>query len=233
MTPENRIPELDLFRGACILGMIAIHLVYDLSELYPVLSVLPPAFLLLKDWGGSIFFLLSGVSATLGYHPLKRGSVVLLCAALVSAVTAAVGMPVRFGVLHALGCCMLLWIFFRSLPQKILLFLALVFIALGSVFADFTVFPAFLYPLGLTAADFSSADFFPLFPFLGYFLAGACFGKSFYHSRRSLFPALSFSGKVSRVFRFCGRHSLLLYLLHQPVLLGAIEAALFLRRKFP
>ena len=233
MTPENRIPELDLFRGFCILGMIAVHLIYDLTELYPVFGTLPPVFFLLKDWGGSVFFLLSGICATLGHHPLKRGSVVLLCAALIHGITVAVGMPVRFGVLHALGSCMLLWVFFRRLPQKHLLYLAVLFLALGAVMKDFTVFSPFLYPLGLTSADFFSADFFPLFPFLGYFLAGACFGRAYYPARRSLLPGLSFSGTASRIFRFCGRHSLLLYLLHQPVLLGTIEAVLFLRRRFP
>ena len=48
MTPENRIPELDLTRGFCILGMIAVHLIYDLTELYPVFAAYPPLFLIIK-----------------------------------------------------------------------------------------------------------------------------------------------------------------------------------------
>lgn len=232
MTPENRIPELDFFRGFCILGMIAVHLVYDLTEIYPVFRMpYPPFFLLIKDGGGILFFLLSGISVTLGHSCLRRGAVVLGCAALVSTVTVMTGMPVRFGVLHALGCCMILWLFFQKIPRNVLPYLALLIIALGAVFEAFTVSSPFLYPVGLTAADFTSADFFPLFPYLGYFLAGACLGQRYYPTRRSLLPMLSFSGKASRIFRFCGRHSLLLYLLHQPVLLGAIEAALFLRRE--
>ena len=233
MTPENRIPELDFFRGFCILAMIAVHFIYDLTEIYRIFPSYPSAVLFLKNWGAVAFFLLSGICATLGRSSLRRGLAVLSCGALVSAVTVAAGSPVRFGVLHCLGSCMLLWVWFRKLPQTALLCLALASIATGAVFERFPVSVPFLYPLGLISSDFSSADFFPLFPYFGFFLAGACLGHRFYTARRSLLPRLSFTGNASRVFQFCGRHSLLLYLLHQPVLLASIEAALFLRRKFP
>jgi len=233
LTPENRIPELDFFRGFCILAMIAVHLIYDLTEIYRIFPSYPPAVLFLKDWGAIAFFMLSAICATLGRSSLRRGLTVLSCAVLVSAVTGAAGSPVRFGVLHCLGSCMVLWVWFRKLPQTMLLYLALASVAAGAVFERLAVSVPFLYPLGLISSDFSSADFFPLFPYFGYFLAGTCFGRRFYTSRRSLLPMLPFTGKVSRVFRFCGRHALSLYLLHQPFLLSAIEAVLFLRRKLP
>ena len=31
---KKRIWELDAFRGLCLLGMVLIHLIYDLTELY-------------------------------------------------------------------------------------------------------------------------------------------------------------------------------------------------------
>ena len=62
--PEKRIPELDAARGFCILCMVAVHLVYDLTELYPVLRwEYPPFFLLIKNWGGIVFFLIAGISS--------------------------------------------------------------------------------------------------------------------------------------------------------------------------
>ena len=228
MTPENRIPELDLMRGLCILAMIAVHFIYNLTALYPVFQRLSPAYLFLKEQGGAVFFLISGISATLGSHPLKRGLLVSGCGILVSAVTAAVGMPVRFGVLSCLGVCMLLWTFFRTLPARRLILSSAAFLLLGAVFSRRFVSAPFLYPLGLCRPDFQSADYFPLFPFAGFFLAGSCLGRRLYPVRRSLLPRVSFSSPLSRFLRLCGRKSLLLYLAHQPVLIIAIETAIFI-----
>ena len=226
MMPENRIRELDAARGFCILAMVAVHLIYDLTELYPVLNwQYPPLFLLLKDGGSIVFFLISGISATLGRRYLRRGLVVLGCGLLVSAVTIIAGfMPIRFGVLHCLGLCMLLWALFKSASQRVLWCFCAVFTALGWCFSRITIAATWLYPLGLTSRGFQSADYFPLLPYLGYFLAGAALGKQFYPSRKSLFPKLP---RLSFLCR-CGRHSLFIYLIHQPVLIFLIEAATFI-----
>lgn len=228
MTPKNRICELDAARGFCILAMVAVHLVYDLTELYPVFHIAnPSAFLLVKEQGGIIFFLISGVSVTLGHRHLRRGLIVLGCAGAVSAVTALSGaLPIRFGVLHCLGLCMLLWPVFQKLSRKELFFAAAAFWAMGAIFPDYSVTPPFLYPLGLAAPDFVSADYFPLLPYLGYFLLGSCAGRRFYADGQRLFPRFSAQRPFSRFLCFCGRHSLFIYLIHQPVLILAIEAAL-------
>ena len=212
--------------------MVAVHFVYDLTELYALLAPPPAAFYTLKNSGGAVFFLLSGISATLGQRHLRRALTVLLCAAAVSAVTAAASVPVRFGVLHALGCCMLLWLLFRNRPQKELVFSALLFLSLGALFRDFSVPAPYLYPLGLLSAGFESADFFPLFPYFGFFLAGAFLGRILYSARRSLLPAFPFTAPLPRFLQLCGRRSLSIYLLHQPVLILVTEGVLFLRRSF-
>lgn len=229
MTPENRIPELDFARGFCILGMIAVHLVYDLTELYFILPAYPPFFLLIKNWGGTAFFLISGICVTLGRRHLRRGSITFLCGCLVSAVTALIGfLPVRFGVLQSLGSCMLCWEYFKASTAKALLGVGLVFAAAGWLFQQITVSAPFLYPFGLTCAGFESGDYFPLFPYLGYFLLGAWLGKTCYRSRRSLLPHVAFSARISRFLCFCGRHTLFLYLIHQPLLILLIESAVFI-----
>ena len=67
--------------------MVFVHLIYDLTALF---GVVPwgnaPGFLILKNWGGTVFFLLSGLCATLGSRELKRGCLVFGCGMLVSAV---------------------------------------------------------------------------------------------------------------------------------------------------
>ena len=228
MKPEKRIPELDAARGICVLGMVAVHLVYDLTELYPVLRwEYPPVFLLLKNWGGIAFFLISGIAVTLGRRHLRRGLIVFGCALLVSVAVKLIGaMPIRFGVLHSLGLCMLLWELFKRADIRFLAAAGILFAVLGLSFDHITVTADWLYPLGLTAATFQSADYFPLVPHFGYFLLGACLGKRLYAQRRSLFAKTDFTKPVWRFFCLCGRHSLCIYLIHQPLLILLIEAAL-------
>ena len=208
--------------------MVAVHLVYDLTELYPVINwTYPPFFLLLKEQGGIIFFLISGISATLGRCHLRRGMLVLGCAVLVSAATVLTGaMPIRFGVLHCLGLCMLLWELFRKSSTALLCACGTAIATAGFLFEKISVSTPYLYPLGLTAPDFMSADYFPLLPFFGFFLLGAALGRRLYPVKKSLFPRFP-RNPIFRFFCACGRHSLWIYLLHQPILLFLIETAIY------
>ena len=80
-------------------------------------------------------------------------------------------------------------------------------------------------PLGFAPYGFTSSDYFPLLPNFGYFLLGAVVGKRAYAGRKSLFPRET---PPLGLFRWMGRHSLMIYLLHQPVLAAivAVMAAL-------
>ena len=72
---------------------------------------------------------------------------------------------------------------------------------------------------GFAYYGFASSDYFPLMPNLGYFLLGAALGRRLYPRKESRFPV----EKVPAPFLcWCGRHSLLIYLLHQPVLAAAV-----------
>lgn len=207
--------------------MVLVHLIYDLTQIY---NILPwgntPLFLLIKNYGTVAFFLLSGICATLGTRELKRGTLVFGCGLLVSAVTALFSpqTPIRFGVLHCLGLCMLLWHPLKKQPTPLLAAGGAVMALLGLGFTGLHVKNPCLYPLGLTTRDFYSADFFPLLPFLGFFLLGAALGRRLYRQRRSLLPRADIRNPMIRFLLLCGRHSLVIYLLHQPVLMLAIEA---------
>ena len=85
---KKRIWELDAFRGICVLGMVLVHLVYDLVDLYHLIPwKYPDFFLFVKDWGGVTFLMISGISATLGSHSVRRGLMVLACSLVVSGAT--------------------------------------------------------------------------------------------------------------------------------------------------
>ena len=227
---KNRIWELDVFRGVCILGMVVVHAVYDITELYRLAQWnLPEAFLFVQQWGGILFLLLSGICATLGRRSVRRGIAVFCCGLLVNAVTAGMYLLdfagkeilIYFGVLHCLGLCMILWPLFKKLPWPALAVLGAVFVGLGFWF--FRLPPVtckLLMPLGLPWSGFQSSDYFPVFPYLGFFLLGAVLGKTLYRKQKTLFPRVREDAPVLRFFRMCGKYSLQIYLLHQPVLSG-------------
>lgn len=228
---KTRIWELDALRGVCILAVVAVHLIFDLVELYGVLAWEYPAlFVFLRDWGGVLFVLLSGICATLGTHSVRRGAVVLCCGLLISAVTRGMyareladdSIVIRFGVLHCLGICMMLWHFCKGLSVKLLTVAGALLTAAGLYLMRVTVSVPYLYPLGLTTPAFWSADYFPLLPYFGFFLLGASLGRTLYREKRTLLPNFPAENPIVRFFRFCGRHSLIIYLLHQPLLALAL-----------
>ena len=218
---KHRIWELDAIRGLCILAMVAVHLVFDLQ--------IPtgPVFDFVQRWGGVLFFLLSGLCATLGRNAPKRGAVVLGAGLLCTAVTWVMCrlqllpdyMVIRFGVLHCLGLCMLLWPVFLHFPAWTLAVLGAALAALGIYLTEWIIvdFSGFAW-LGLLYPGYSSADYFPLLPYLGFFLLGAWLGRALYREKKSLLPHWG-NNWFFRALQWCGRHSLILYLLHQPVLM--------------
>lgn len=224
---QSRIWELDALRGISILCVIGLHLLFDLQVFIGLPLLQHPLIQLINAAAGISFVTLSGLCVTLGKRPARRGLVVLGWAMAITIVTwvmAKLGVMdenliIRFGVLHLLGVCMLLWPLFRSLPTWFFLVGSLVIIPLGTAAASIQTEIPWLFPLGLRTARFSSGDYFPLAPYLGWFFLGVFLGRTLYRNKQSLLPDFPCS---FRFFRWCGRHSLLLYLIHQPILYGII-----------
>ncbi len=227
---KNRIWELDAFRGICIIGVVAVHFVYDLTVLFRLIAVeMPLWFQFVQKWGGVLFLLLSGICATLGKRSVRRGLTVFAGGVIISLVTygmyklnfADVSILIYFGVLHCLGTCMILWPLFKKLPWWALLTIGAVFVAFG-FYLDTLPGPdhGWFIPFGVLQKDMATSDYFPLFPNLGFFLLGGAVGKTLYRNKETLFPKVSPKNILVRFFTFCGRQSLWIYLLHQPVLSG-------------
>ena len=224
---KERIGELDALRGFCILFMIVIHLIFDLTVLKGYTFPVPKILILLGSYGHILFLLLSGVCVTLGRHCRQRGLIVLGAGLLVSYATLfgelILGMEeirIWFGILHLLGVSMLLYPLFEKLHPSLLAVVGTVIILVGKWFESLTVPASFLFPLGLCGEGiYTGSDFFPIFPNLGWFLLGAVIGKTLYKEKRSLFPVVSFEKGILRFLCLCGRNSLVIYLLHQPALL--------------
>ena len=230
---KKRIWELDAARGICILGMIAVHFIFDLTQLYRLVAwQLPTAFSFVQSWGGVLFLLISGICVTLGSRSIRRGCIVFSCGMLCTAVTAGMyylgladkGMLIYFGILHCLGICMLLWPLIKNLPTWALTAAGIAVTVTGlwldtNVRVDFS----WLIPLGIMPQGFVTADYFPLLPYAGFFLLGTVLGRLLYRKKQSLLPGINSQNAFLRFLQWTGRHSLLIYLLHQPVLTALFE----------
>lgn len=210
--------------------MVIVHLIYDLVELYRLVEWEYPAFFVfVKQWGGVLFLLISGISITLGSRCIRRGLLVFACGILCSLVTYGMyrlgfggqGLIIYFGVLHCLGVCMLLWPVFRRFPAWLLALTGVILVAGGLYIAAIPGIPfPWLMPLGLRWEGFLSSDYFPLLPNLGFFLLGSALGRTLYRNKTSLLPRINTKNPVIAFLSLCGKHSLWIYLLHQPLLSG-------------
>ena len=235
---RERIWELDALRGFCILCVIFVHFMFDLVYFLGKQVDFPPLYTFIQQYGGAIFVILSGCCATLGSRSFRRGALVFGCGMLITLVTwgmyrlgmAASDVVVKFGVLHLLGVCMMLYPLLKKLPTAAVGVLAVVLIAAGYVLQGMVFAVKWLFPLGFVYPGFTSSDYFPIFPQLGWFLLGILFGRTVYREKKTKLPGTAQDFFLIRFFRWCGRQSLWIYLLHQPIVYGLIELVSMLRK---
>ena len=241
-TPASRYALLDELRGLDLISMMLFHVCWDLVFLFDV-NMRWYAGTPGRLWQQAIcwvFILLSGFCAPFGRHMLRRGITVFAAGALVTAATL-VFMPegrVIFGVLTFLGTAMLLTgvlepVLKRTPPLVGLAASAVLFVLCSPVSSGRVgigswqvLLPQSLYANYFTAFFgfypdwFYSADYFGLLPWLFLFWAGYYLHKAV--GRRRMEPLRR---PVCPPLGWMGRHSLLLYLLHQPVIYGVLSAA--------
>lgn len=228
-TKKVRIWELDAFRGICILGVIAVHTIYDITEIFGV-SLDIPLYKFLKDNGALLFIVLSGICVTLGSKSARRGALVLglgLCISLVMAVLTYIDPysfgNVYFGILHLLGVSMLIYPLFKRLPPWALAAIGIMCVMVGFYLDGIStkgITPLVVF--GVESESFFAVDHFPIFPNLGWFLIGAFLGKTVYKRKESLLPRFPGDNVICRFFMLCGRQSLWIYVLHQPIVFGIL-----------
>lgn len=238
MKKKERIWELDALRGFCILCVIFIHFMFDLVYFAGLPVTFHPVYLFIQNYGGAIFVILSGLCATLGSRSFRRGLLVFGCGMLITLVTwvmVKLGMAtddviVRFGVLHLLGVCMMLYPLYKKLPTVPLAFLGLALVILGYTVTNTIVETHLLFPFGFVYPGFASGDYFPILPQLGWFMLGSVLGRTLYREKKTLLPGKAKDFFLIRFFCFCGRQSLWIYLAHQPIVYGLLELVLLLKK---
>jgi len=217
----NRIWELDFLRGIALLLMIYFHIIYDLKDMwdYPV-SYSSGINFYIGKLSAILFIVISGISCSLSRNNLKRGLKVFGIAMVITVVSHLYGSEfgIKFGILHFLGICMILYPLFGRLKWYLLVLMGTASIILGLFLNNISVSFDYLFPIGITSPNFSSSDYYPLLPWIGAFLYGNALAKLLYPKKTSLF---SFTIKPN-IISWLGRHTLLIYILHQPVIIAVV-----------
>ena len=214
--PSPRNWLLDGLRSFAILLMVYYHLLYDLEILYGIpTGIFQGYWPMVRIFGATLFIFLAGYSITLSRNPIRNACKVLFFACLVSVGTL-IFFPddfVRFGILHLLGFGMLVSPFFKSPRVNILIGVALFFLSYLPL-----NYPAWALPISGGEQYFSMMDYYPLIPWLGYFFLGLASGQ------RKYFAAYDqpVTNSMLKLLLLPGRYSLIVYLVHQLVILAIL-----------
>ena len=109
----------------------------------------------------------------------------------------------------------------------------MIFIGAGLYLSLFTFnFNEFLW-LGFVPQNLQTLDYFPLLPWLGVMSLGIFMGGLFYQNYNRSFNIPDISQfSIVKLFNFLGKHSLLIYIIHQPILLLFLYLSGFLNISF-
>jgi uncharacterized membrane protein len=237
---QLRFWEIDLLRGIAIIMMVLYHLLYNLHYFAQYnINVYSGFWMYFARVTATMFIFLVGVSLSVSFSRTKkihkggnklfikyfrRGFKVFSWGLIITLVTRIFlgNAFVIFGILHLIGISIILAYPFLKLRFWNLL-IGFLCIFLGAYLKGFSFGFYWLSWLGFRPAQFYSVDYFPLLPWFGVVLIGIFFGNSLYsdNSRRfQLVDLSSFSG--IKAFCFLGKHSLLIYLLHQPLIIAVL-----------
>lgn len=221
-TAGQRFWEIDIFRGLALVLMIIYHLLYDLNEFYSVdIAYYEAPYYYIGKTAAVLFILVAGVSAAFSRNNTIRGLKLVAWGLVIFLVMYVVvpGSNIVFGILQFLGVCLLIYPVFKNISPYILAAAGTAIILAGEFTYRLTVSHNWFVPLGFGGPDFYSVDYFPLVPWLGVFLWGVAIKKTVYrHNKGYIEEANRYLKPLAAV----GRHTLVVYLLHQPLLMATL-----------
>ena len=227
-----RIHLLDVLRGGLVLAMVIYHFFWDLGyfkfiDLKNIIQGLP---LLLAQCIGAGFIIVSGISfklASLSYNFrakfLKRLGVLLLICLLITLITVLLDGTsyIFFGIIHLMVACSLIGYLLSRIKHNYLLFVIFILSLTPSIGKIKYDLPNYLSWLGVSQEVPITNDFYPLFPWVSFYL----FGLWVYQPIRSYITDQNKSSHINyykfsiiyKGLQFLGRTSLTIYILHQPI----------------
>lgn len=234
----ERFWEVDFLRGAAVLLMVLFNWSYALRFL-DIVSVV--SFENYFYWeifplliAGSFMFI-AGISLSLSWNRFKekdptsrekwkkygvRGAKIFTLGLGITLVTW-LTFPenfVFFGILHLIGAVVLLSPLVIDSPRKSFLLAAVILSASFLIHLDSS--SIFLSSIGLSAPGMRTFDYFPFVPWASVVFMGNSVGHYLYPNHRRRYPISrpETLGNLIKLGEYLGRNSLVIYLLHQPVL---------------
>lgn len=236
---KGRLVAVDLARTVALCGMAVFHFTFDLE----MFGHLPQGTTVTGGWAvfarvvaGSFLFL-AGVSLILAHGEgvrwpsfWRRFARIVAAAALVSGATL-VALPqafIFFGILHAVAFGSLMGVLLIRLPWPVLLGLAGAVLWVNEVVALEALNPRWLVWTGLGERFPLTMDFVPVFPWMAAVLGGMAAARL--AGRMGIWARMGSGGPLAQRLSWPGRHSLAIYLLHQPILIALVWAGTQLLR---
>ncbi len=237
---RRRIYLMDELRGFAVFCMIFYHGFYTVGYIFNIdLGTLFFRFFMpAEPFYAGLFMFISGIACNLSHSNLKRGLKLLALAVGVSLATYLVipDQVIVFGILHFLSVCMILSGLLMPLIDRFgfswtqvaacaALYLFTMNVERGFLgpggpltlkLPDALYRTDWLAPFGMYSQTFRSSDYFSLLPWVFVFFAGVFVGKL---AKDGRFPEFMYKPRVP-AFSWMGRHALILYLAHQPVIYG-------------
>lgn len=224
---------VDAARGLAVVAMAIYHFSWDLRY-FGYITVDVTQEIGWKIFARSIagsFLLLVGVSLVLASRNginvrrfLRRLGMIAAGAAAITLVTYLV-MPdefIFFGILHNIVVTSALGLIFVEAPIALVLVAAIISFVLPHLVSGWVFDSPALIWLGLGSVLPRTNDFVPVFPWLGVVLAGIALARLAPLAKAQRLPLTALSERAPWPVLWIGRHSLLVYLLHQPVLFSLV-----------
>lgn len=237
METKHRFIELDIIRGITIIAMIFLHLLWDLDffQVYPLDNGI---YQINKIVAFSFLFIVGiCLSITNGRktpcQQLKRGLWIFDVGMGLTVITLVFmpDKPILFGVLHCIGLSIILSIPFLYIKKHIVYICAMAGTAItatglliGSIITENPTILQLI--IGMHQSDLwkHTIDYFPLLPWFGIVLFGIVIGSVLYKDGKRQFKIPQFiQNKSPAMVSYLGRHSLTVYLAHQPILIIIIK----------
>lgn len=236
---KSRIHLLDELRGLAVFCMIFYHAFFTVGHFFNAAWAisLMQFFMPAEPYFAGLFIAISGMACNLSHSNLERGVKLGIVALGVTLATYffTPNEIINFGILHMLSVCMILYgligKYLKVLPIwagmlfNILLFIFTLHIQKGTMGIPF-VFTwnvpqtwyttKVLFMFGLPNKEFLSSDYFPLIPWLFLFFTGTFFGRLIPQKK---FPKWTAKKHIPPL-AFIGRHALIIYIFHQPIIFG-------------
>ncbi len=239
----GRVIWVDAARGVAVVLMLFYHFFFDMDYFRVMhIGIDSGAWLVFQRVIGTLFLLIVGISLVLserrnkeGYpHHLKRGLFLAGVAILITVATWIYPHEgyIQFGIIHLIAVSTIIAPFFFRLGRWNIALGALV-IVLGLLMGQLSVDTHALFWLGMTDQGYVALDHYPLFPWFGIVLMGIALGQAVFAADKKInkvSSVLATRAPVSGIYysyfvgslAYLGRNSLTIYLIHQPIIVGAI-----------